>query len=98
MYTFDVLAMNLSRGPTTVLFANDLTDLTLTDHRQAFGTERALPPMLDVSRLATPAVLAAPLRALDRPKLEAALGQWLDDARIAALLARRDALLAGMRR
>jgi hypothetical protein len=98
MYTFDVLAMTLNRGPDTVLFANDLTDLTLTDHRQSFGTERSLPPRLDVSRLEIPAALAASLRALDEPQLRAALGDWLDAARIAALLARRDALLAGVRR
>lgn len=95
MYTFDTLANNLNRGPDTVLLANDLTDLTLTDFSQAFAPERALPPRLDVSRLDTPRELATMLRALDEAKLTAALGEWLDRAQISALLARRDALLAG---
>lgn len=93
MYTFDVLAMNLSRTPDTLLLANDLTDLTLTDFREAFGTERALPQRLDVSRLDIPAALRTSLRALDEDTLTAALGEALDAEQVAALLARRDALL-----
>jgi hypothetical protein len=93
MYTFDTLASNAGRSADNVLFSNDLTDLELTDHRQAFGTDRALPSALDTSRLAMPAALVARLRALDERRLTTALGGWLDGRRVRALLARRDALL-----
>lgn len=93
MQTFDLLTANRGRTLATVLLANDVTDLTLTDHRQAFGTERALPAGFDLSTLAIPAPLAAALRALDEAQLRAALGKWLDSRRIRALLARRDRLL-----
>jgi hypothetical protein len=76
------------------VFANDLTDLTLTNHRDAFGAERALPSSFDPATLAIPPALATALRALDEPSLTAALGQWLDSRRIRALLERRDQLLA----
>ncbi|HEY9182584.1 MAG TPA: hypothetical protein VIQ99_05255, partial [Gammaproteobacteria bacterium] len=94
MFTFDVLIFNRGRTPENIVFANDLTDLTLTDHRQAFGTERALPASFDPGTLAIPPELAAALRALDEPRLTAALGAWVDSRRIRALLERRDRLLA----
>jgi hypothetical protein len=93
MYTFDTLLANRGRSPLNVWFANDVTDLELTDHRQAFGSERALPPALNPGRLNVPPLLAARLRALDEAQLEAALGTWLDSRSIRALLARRSALL-----
>jgi hypothetical protein len=94
MFTFDVLTFNRGRTPENIVFANDLTDLTLTDHRQAFGTERSLPANFDPGTLAIPATLAATLRALDEPNLKAAIGPWVDARRIRALLERRDQLLA----
>jgi hypothetical protein len=94
MFTFDVLTFNRGRTPENIVFANDLTDLTLTDHRQAFGTERALPASFDPGTLAIPPTLAATLRALDEPSLTAAIGTWVDARRIRALLERRDRLLA----
>jgi hypothetical protein len=94
MFTFDVLTFNRGRTPDNIVLANDLTDLTLADHRQAFGTERALPASFDPSSLAIPPALEATLRALDEPSLTAALGAWVDERRIRALLERRDQLLA----
>jgi hypothetical protein len=93
LYAFDVLTSNRGRTAANVILSNDLTDLSLTDHRQAFSTERALPAGLDVSKLAIPAGLVAALRALDEPRLEAALGTWLDSRQIRALLARSNQLL-----
>jgi hypothetical protein len=93
MYTFDALLSNRGRGADNVLFANDLTDLLLTDHRQAFGTERALPSRLEASRLGMPQALVARLRALDERQLAMALGARLDSRQISALLERRDRLL-----
>jgi hypothetical protein len=94
MYAFDVLTFNRGRAATNIVFANDLTDLTLTDHGRAFGTERALPSSFDPGMLAIPPSLKATLGALDEPRLTAALGKWLDSRRIRALLERRDKLLA----
>jgi hypothetical protein len=94
MYTFDLLTFNRGRAATNIVFANNVTDLTLTDHRKAFGAERALPSSFDPATLAIPPALATTLRALDEPSLTAALGRWLDSRRVRALLERRDQLLA----
>jgi hypothetical protein len=59
MYAFDLLTLNRGRTPANVVLSNDLTDLSLTDHRQAFGTERTLPAGFDVSKLAIPPPLVA---------------------------------------
>jgi hypothetical protein len=93
MYVFDLLIGNRARTATNAAFTNDLTDLTLLDHGQAFGAERTLPPGFDASRLTIAPRLVAALRSLDEARLRAALGAWLDSRRIRALLARRDRLL-----
>jgi hypothetical protein len=98
MYAFDLLASNRGRSADNVAYTNDLSDLTLTDHRLAFGTERALPAAFDPASLAMPVPLADTLRALDEPRLRAALGDWLDTRRIRALLARRDRLVGATER
>jgi hypothetical protein len=94
MYTFDLLTLNRGRSADNVVFGNDLADLTITDHRLAFGTERALPAGFDRSKLTIPAPLIAALRTLDESKLKTTVGAWLDTRQIRALLARRDALVA----
>jgi hypothetical protein len=93
MRTFDLLLYNRGRTFDNIIYSNDLTDLLLTDHRRAFGTERALPTGFDPATLAMPAALSAALRTLDEPKLHEVLGDWVDTRRIRALLARRDRLL-----
>jgi hypothetical protein len=93
MYVFDLLIGNRARAPANVAFANDLTDLVLTAHGQAFGTERTMPPSVDPAELGIPPALVAALRSLDEAQLRAALGEWLDSRRIRALLARRERLL-----
>jgi hypothetical protein len=93
MYAFDLLIGNRARTAANAAFTNDLTDLTLLDHAQAFGTERGLPAGVDVAKLGIAPALVAALRSLDETQLQAALGAWLDSRRIRALLARRDRLL-----
>jgi hypothetical protein len=93
MRTFDLLTYNRGRTADNVIYRNDFSDLVLTDHRNAFGLERALPPGFDLSELALPPALIAELRELDTPTLTEALGSWVDARRIRALLARRDRLL-----
>jgi hypothetical protein len=90
MYAFDALTFNRGRSTDNVLYNNDLSDLTLTAHGRAFGTERTFSSTPDV-----PAPFADALRALDQATLEATLGEWLDSRRMRALLDRRDRLLAG---
>jgi hypothetical protein len=92
MRTFDLLTYNRGRTGDNVIYRNDLSDLVLTDHRNAFGTERALPSNIDLTELAMPPALIAELRKLDAPTLTKALGS-IDARRIRALLARRDQLL-----
>jgi hypothetical protein len=91
MYAFDALTVNRGRSADNVLYNNGLSDLSLTDHRRAFGTERTIPS----GAPNIPAPFLDALRALDRVALEAALGKWLDSRRLRALLERRDRLLAG---
>ncbi len=93
---FDVLTLNRSRTAATVFFHNDLTDLTLVGHAQAFASDTALPA--SVRDLPMPAALREALRTLDARRLDAALGEWLDARQIAALLARRDQLIGDPRR
>jgi hypothetical protein len=93
MRTFDLLTYNRGRTGDNVIYRNDLSDLVLTDHRNAFGTERALPSNVDLSALTMPPALIAELRKLDAPTLTNALGPSVDARRIRALLARRDQLL-----
>jgi hypothetical protein len=93
MYAFDLLIGNRARTAMNVAFTYDLTDLTLTDHAAAFGTERTLPSSVDPAALDIPPLLVAELRSLDEERLRAALGAWLDSRQTRALLARRDRLV-----
>jgi hypothetical protein len=90
MRAFDALILNPSRSAATVQFANDLTDLLLVNHAEAFASQ-SLPAA--VRDLPLPGRLRAALRSLDEAGLTAALGAWLDRRQIRALLARRDRLL-----
>lgn len=96
MRAFDVLILNRGRTADTVLFGNDRTDVTLVGHGRAFAPETALPA--GVRDLPIPAALREALRALDEPRLVAALGAWLDARQIRALLARRDGIVGSSRR
>lgn len=95
MYAFDLLIANGGRSAENLMFTHELTDLVLTDHRAAFGTDRKLPQGFDRAKLDIPPSLADSLRRLDAASLEKSLGSWLDSRQIRALLARRDALLGG---
>ena len=64
--------------------------MKLIDYGRAFGTERQL--RLPAGIMLSPAVRER-FESLDRRTLESALGAWLDERQIRALLARRDTLL-----
>jgi hypothetical protein len=65
--------------------------LLLTGHDRAFGTAKTLPPGLPTR---PGAEMRRRLAALDATTLERAVGELLGARELAALLARRDALLA----
>jgi hypothetical protein len=93
MYAFDLLIGNRGRTAGNVAFANDLSDLLLTEHWRAFGTERTLPPSVDLNELQIPVPLVAALRSLDEARLQESVGAWLEPRRVRALLMRRDRLV-----
>ena len=93
MQTFDLLTGNRNRRATGLVFGNEMSDLTITDNRSAFGTERSMPPGFDRSKLAMPKRLVDALTGLDEAHLQGAVGKWLDSRQIKALLGRRDHLV-----
>jgi calcineurin-like phosphoesterase family protein len=96
MRAFDALIANPGRTRDNLLLRPELPDLLLVDHRLAFTAARQLPAAPRPIALG-PGFRAA-LAALDGPRLEAALGEWLGRAELRALVARRDALLDAARR
>jgi len=93
MNAFDLLIANRGRSAQNILLAHDRSDLVLTNHREAFSSDRSLPAGLDRSKLEIPAPMVEALRKLDENQLESALGTWIGKREIRALLSRRDDLL-----
>ncbi len=93
MYAFDLVIANRSRSVENIWFARQRSDLVLTGHSDAFGSDQSLPEGLDRSKLQIPAPMTAALRKLDGPALESTLGAWIGKREIRALLSRRDDLL-----
>jgi hypothetical protein len=87
MRLFDQLIANIDRNAGNLLYDDDW-HLFLIDHSRAF-TDRK-----DIRGTAAPNRVERAywkkLEALDVPTLQKALGQWLSESEIAALLARRD--------
>lgn len=96
MRAFDALIANRGRTAETVLFANDVTDVMLVGHGEAFGTNAVVPE--SARGMPMPMALRDALRALDETRLTAELGAWLDTRQVRALLARRDRLVGAARR
>ena len=94
MNVFDLLIHNSDRTQENAVFTRDWM-LVLIDHTRAFATDSKPPTLLYRNPVLIPPSLARRLAALDRPKLDAALGPYLNRRQIAALLKRRDELLSG---
>jgi hypothetical protein len=94
MYAFDALIGNEGRTPERVLYDASGWMLFLSGHDRAFGTGRGLPRHLEGRPPRPGAEMRRRLAALDSEALDAAIGDLLGDRERAALLARRDALLA----
>jgi len=87
---FDALAGNDGRSAENLLYLRETSELKAIEHGRAFGTERRirLP-----DGFALPGEVRAALAAFDDAAAQGALGEWLGERQIRALLARRDALL-----
>ncbi|MGI9289409.1 MAG: hypothetical protein ACR2P1_28830, partial [Pseudomonadales bacterium] len=92
-HAFDILTGTRARSLDSVRYQQRSWILHLVDHGTAFGKSRRLPAGLSKDVLKTPIGAVEALSRLDETTLQTALGAWLDKKRIAALLARRDALL-----
>ena len=92
MYAFDLLISNRGRSAQTLMYRQSLSNLSLIDHAQSFGTDRSLPAGLSDGSLTLAPALENALAGLTEESLEAALGEWLSSRQLRGLLARRDEL------
>lgn len=95
-YAFDTLTANNGRDASNMHYSEGISKLWLSDFATAFGNGTGLPDYLrnrsDVLSLSPE--LAARLARLDAATIERELGAWLNARARAALLARRDEMLA----
>jgi hypothetical protein len=93
MHVFDALINNQGRTPLSMLYSPDDWLLILIGHDTSFSTEVERPEYLRDIELTVGDQWRAALAKLDDDTLSTALGGVLDDARLAALARRRDALI-----
>src|SRR5262245_34044819 len=89
MLMFDNLIRNIDRNAGNILIGQP-GDLILIDHSRAFTTDRKLQNKME----RVDAELWERMQTLTRENLSGALGRWLDDAAIMAILQRRDVMVA----
>jgi hypothetical protein len=89
MVMFDNLIRNIDRNAGNILIGGT-GDMILIDHSRAFTSDRKL--LNKIERV--DAVLWESMQALTRESLSGALGRWLDDAAIMAILQRRDMMVS----
>jgi hypothetical protein len=87
MQLFDNLIGNPDRNAGNILI-DASNNLILIDHSRAFVGGRRLPSKFE----RVDATIWTRVQALTRPQINGALSPWLDDAKLDAILARRDAL------
>jgi hypothetical protein len=95
MYIFDSLIFNTYRTADRILLNESDLRVLLIGHERAFTTDRGRPAYLAPVQLHITPSWREKLEALDAATLGERFGNLLDRRRIRALLARRDALLAG---
>ena len=95
MYAFDALIGNEGRTQDRMLYDAKEWNLMLTGHDRAFGTKRDFPAHLQQRPPQPGAELRRRLSALDEAALNSALGELVGKREVAAVLQRRDAVLAG---
>jgi len=67
--------------------------LVLSGHGSSFGSSTSLPPPLEAALAKTGPEMQSRLSKLDAGAVKSAIGQWVGDREIRALLARRDRIL-----
>ncbi len=98
-YAFDALIGNQARTQDRYLYDLDPSmqargmSLVLSGHGSAFGTSTKLPSQLESALAKTGAEMQARLKRLDSAGVKSAIGEWMGDSEIKALLARRDRIL-----
>ena len=86
---FDNLIRNIDRNAGNILIGRP-GDLILIDHSRAFTPDKKLQNKVE----RVDAELWERMQTLTRENLARALGRWLDDDSIAAIIERRDAMAA----
>jgi Phosphatidylinositol 3- and 4-kinase len=89
MLMFDNLIRNIDRNAGNILIGRP-GDLILIDHSRAFTTDKKLQNKVE----RVDAELWERMQTLTRENLTRALGRWLDEDAIAAIIERRDAMAA----
>jgi hypothetical protein len=96
-YALDALIGNRGRTLDRYLYhvdrGNDFTLLFLSGHGAAFGTDTEIPKPLEAALAKTGPELQARLRRLDAASVKSAIGEYVGDREIKALLQRRDRIL-----
>ncbi len=98
-YAFDALIGNQARTQDRYLYDLDPSmqargmSLVLSGHGSSFGTSTKLPPPLETALATTGPEMQSRLRQLDAAAVKSAIGQWVGDREIKALLTRRDRIL-----
>lgn len=95
MRVWDALLDNKGRTAASANWEATSTSLLSSDHRRAFGNSQSLPSQGAGRQLESGPELCRRLSALDPDKLAAALGPDLSAREQAALLQRRDRIVAG---
>ncbi len=98
-YAFDALIGNQARTQDRYLYDLDPSmqarglSLVLSGHGSAFGATTKLPSQLESALAKTGAEMQSRLGRLDAAAVKSAIGEWVGDREIKALLARRDRIL-----
>jgi hypothetical protein len=92
-YAFDALLDNRGRTFDRYMYDADTAMMFLTGHAATFGTGKDLPKGLDAALAKTGPEMQLRLRRLDAASLETAIGEYVDEREIKALLERRDRIL-----
>ncbi len=92
-YAFDALIDNRGRTFDRYLYDADTAMMFLTGHGAAFGTGTEVPKALEPALAKTGPEMQARLRRLDPASVQAAVGKYVGDKEIKALLERRDRIL-----
>ncbi len=92
-YAFDALIGSRSRVPDRLLYDTDASTLFLSGHGAAFGSSTDVAKALKARLARTGPELQERLRRLDSARVQAALGEFVSQRDIEALLKRRDHIL-----